>query len=509
MPEPYTYQTNSQGSYDYDVWVFWELYVGNKENSEKKLCAVRPNPGADFTINIETEKRPGDMYILNQNGSIVDIVKAVEFQNKEAGYYVNLSDKANGTYYYLMKTLQGKISGKLLKLGSDPKGYLGIKPIPKNNNHKSSSSINTYEYNAVYEITMEKEGYITLVDTVTIHEDHNPILFNIMIEEDNSIPQHQWVDGYIWDEDLDALSGVNIKLYNRSGDVLMDSAVSNNSGFYEFNNPVPAGTDVYFKVLNDDDYYAYDGSISYNNTDTYEVPDVIETNSDTITDNLQFVMYKKLREIGSTGNYTIVPAQHIRQLLATNLNIEPALRNLKFYLGTSLTLPEKNGYRANTSVLESDIDAPDLFEESSVELNQGSGYDPYNPQFDVGVNVEHGTNKTDTDQAGVTAPLGNHFVPVFSSEMTMNGANYLTFVHEHGRALGYDGVSYYSIMRGDAPAFTSADKVMFKLGLIHADYVYDLGKSYFGLSSLVDNLGGETMSVPYKETNLLFVENKP
>jgi len=396
---------------------------------------------------------------------------------------IPLEGLANAVYVYSINTPEGVVSNKFTRWG------VGSSK-DESRNFKSAQL-----YDATYWVKWEKEDYITDSMLVTVHDGENDPLFIQMEPEGGSgeVPQYQYIEGYIWDEDLSGLENTLVQIYQENGDVLLGSTNSSSSGHYAFDDPVPAGTEIYFKVEKDETYYAYDGDIALNNCDNYEVPSTIENYNDTINENFHFVMYHLSREVGNTGVYVEVSSLHIREMIGNceDGNIEPALRDLKYYLGSTMTESMKQGYRSNTSVLESEIVWPDLFTESNVPLNQGSNYDPYDPQFDVGINVEQGANATNTNSTYAVTPLGHLMTPVFESDMTLVDATYREFVHEHGRALGFHGVGYYSIMKDNSPAFTDDDKVMFHLGLEHFDNVYDKGKAYFGLSSLVESLERE------------------
>jgi hypothetical protein len=390
---------------------------------------------------------------------------------------VSLAQLDNAVYVLQINTPGGKASRKFTKTG-----------VEAGTGRQKSEPL----YTATYWVRWEKNGFRTDSMLVSLQDGENdPIFIQMTPDGGGEIPQYQWITGYTKDENASPLSGTLVEIYNRSNNQLLGSTTTNSAGKFEFNSPVSAGIDVYFKVDKDDlIFYAYDGSV--NDYDSYEVPDEITSYSDTLTDKLRFVMYEKLRQVGSTGTYVTVPGDQVREMLGGSGNIEPAIHTLKFYLGSSMSNTQKQGYRNNTQTLEDDINVQGLFEESSTLLNQGSNYDPYNPQFDVGINVEQGSNTTLPDYVEVTTPLGNVLTPVFKSDMTLVDANYLEFVHEHGRALGFQEVGYLSIMRDDSPVFTDNDMVMYALGLLSAYKVYNSGESYFGLSSIVDSLSSRT-----------------
>jgi len=395
---------------------------------------------------------------------------------------VSLDGLANSLYVYTINTAKGSASNKFTKLG------VGSKNSDDSGRGLKSSQM----YTATYWVRWEKNGFRTDSMLVSLQDGENdPIFIQMTPNSGGEIPQYQWITGYTKDENASPLSGTLVEIYNRSNNQLLGSTTTNSAGKFEFNSPVSAGIDVYFKVDKDDlIFYAYDGSVD--DIDTYEVPDEITSYSDTLTDKLRFVMYEKLRQVGSTGVYVTVPGDQVREMLRGDGNIEPAIHTLKFYLGSSMSSTQKQGYRNNTQTLEDDINVQGLFEESSTLLNQGSNYDPYNPQFDVGINVEFGSNTTMPYGTNVTTPLGNVLHPIYKSETTLADANNLVFTHETGRALGFHEVGYLSIMRDDSPVFTDNDKVMYALGLLSAYKVYNSGESYFGLSSIVDSLSSRT-----------------
>jgi len=504
---PVNYQTDEQGAIYWDLVVQWELYVGTGENFEKVISTVRPNPGADFTINFASEQRPGEMYIIDNKGSLVDIVdEASEYRDEKAGYHVNLGDKADGIYYFLTKTPKGRVSGKLVKVGSNTIGYLGIGELPEEEgaNHKSSAE----EPYAVYQKTITADGFDTLVVEETIHEGDNGVrLYTLQEIGEDEIPQYQWIGGKTWKLDGDKLSGVIVELYDRWSDTLINVDTSDSQGNYLFDEPVPAGTDVYFKVRKNDDYRCWDGS-SANYFDTYEVPDEIDVWGDTINSNLYFVMIPKVLDVPGGGSASPQSLQ-IRQMFDSDLNIEMALRDLKYYLDYNLSPSFKQAYRTNAVNFGNLIGHPGIMVESSSELNQGSNYDPYNPQFDVGINVRSGTDNTTPDVIDVTNPLGKVMYPVFSAETTLSGSGANIQYHETYLAMGGDVTDAWGgISNGNAGTPTANDKAILNMIVDFSKLIYDEGKAYFGIDSLVDEISDapESPAVPSKAPNPPFKE---
>ena len=67
------------------------------------------------------------------------------------------------------------------------------------------------------------------------------------------------------------------------------------------------------------------------------------------------------------------------------------------------------------------------------------------------------------------------------------------FVHEIKRALGFDGVAWYSVMRADAPAYTQEDKDIAKF--VERPYwnaVYQEEKTWIDLNNIAEDMNSKS-----------------
>lgn len=475
-----------------DMLVHWELYVNiPKVNYKRNESIVFPTPaGASVTVNIKTDKEPGQMEIYSIKGDLTDIVNGpVEYENGIAGYFVNcLLDNPKGIYIFKVETSEGIATGKILKGENFQTNYGGIIDIPEketeDENHKSLE-----EYYAVYQKTITYPGYDTLIVIDTLYEGDNGTKLYFLEEEGSNIPQYQWITGYTYELNGPKLSGVIVEMYNRANDAFIERDTSSSSAYVEFEYPVPAGTDVYFKAYKNEDYRCWDASNSTNAGDTYEVPNVIVFESDTTNPNLRINLWPKQLNIpnGGTAN---PQSQQIREMLPTDLNVEVGLRNMVYWLDPTLPQPRINAYRTNATNFGNLIGHSDLMEESDTELNLNlNGYDPYTNPKPVGINVRPGSNNTSTNTVNVTTPLGNNLLPVFSSETTISGID--VYAHYHEMYLAFGGVitsGWGGISDSEGNAPTNNDQSILNSAATHTVNIYDNQKSSFTLRCVYDEI---------------------
>ena len=157
--------------------------------------------------------------------------------------------------------------------------------------------------------------------------------------------------------------------------------------------------------------------------------------------------------------------------------MRPFQEQIKFYLGNSFTETQKNTIRNYFTQFQADENNSYIFVESSSQLE------------DEGINIEYGTYNTSVDAQTIITPLGNSLFPVKYANSTMGVGNYVTFVHEIKRALGYDGVGWYSVMRADAPDYTLEDKdIAREVSAMYWNAVYQDEKTYMPIQYMQENM---------------------
>ena len=107
----------------------------------------------------------------------------------------------------------------------------------------------------------------------------------------------------------------------------------------------------------------------------------------------------------------------------------------------------------------------------------------------------YGTYNTNPSEETIITPLGNTLYPVIYANTTTGNGNYVAFVHETKRALGFKGVGWYSVMRVDAPAYTQEDKdISVDLSRPYWNAVYQDEKTYIPMEYLSE-------SMPFRNRN--------
>lgn len=487
IPDNFTLNFGSETSnyIPFNLPAFIDIYVGLPDNKILlKNAKVIPNPSMDFTVAAHG-KPLSNLTVYDISGRKINELP-VKYDNSRniSTIYMNLENNADGTYVFQFQTDNGVYKGKVIKNSSrkvgDLSSIINSQSWPKEKGFES-----VQDEDAIYDILITAEGYEDFTtEQVIAQGDNGTILY--YLTPGAGIPQYQYIGGYTYEEDGSGLANVTVRLIDGSNQII-EEMLTGSDGKYVTSQPIDVGEEFSFEVGGLIEKVAFVD-------DDASVPDEITNPNDTLTYAYRYVMYDKSMQVPGTNTYIEPDFGHV-SIMTTDGQIEGALRNkIKFYLGNSMSSAHKQGTRANYDQLEIHVGLPSMYEESPTLLNQDLvGYDPYTNPKPVGINIESGTNNTNTDNVNVITPLGNALLPAFMAEMTLTGINYLSHVHENGRAFGLHEVSWYSIMRADAPAFTNEDKVIWNLSAKHSENMYDYGRAYFTL----DNI---TSSIPQRDS---------
>lgn len=489
--------TNSGGQTEFALPAMIDIHVGVNEKELLEQAVVAPIPSSDFTFAFHGQPL-SNLRIHAMNGQLVEEVKPNYDQSRDiSGAYINIGSHAAGTYTYSVMTSNGLVSGKIINNKGRQVGNLGTSILKEKK--ESLKSVQTYE--ALYDVIVTAEGYETYTTEQTIIDGNNGLI-TYFLTPGAGLTQTQDLGGIVYDESGSPLEGVTARVVEQGTNIVLGEMVTSSDGEYVVED-VPAGTDVYFQIGGLTDKFAFDG-------DEYEVPDVIEQEADTAKLVFMYTLYNKSRQVPNTSTYITPLANHIK-LMTSDGQIEGALRDIKYYLGPSMSEAQKAGTRANYTQLMNDVGLPGMYEESPTELNQDlTGYNPYTNPKPVGINIEQGANQTNRDFVNIITPLGNELTPSFSAEMTLDAIDYLSHAHENGRAFNLNQVSWPSIMDGQASTFTNEDKVIWNMSATHDKKIYDEAKAYFTLYNITNSI---STKAPENgggyELNYELVPNKP
>ena len=234
------------------------------------------------------------------------------------------------------------------------------------------------------------------------------------------------------------------------------TTVSGSDGFFKIDS-LPLGKEVYFSAGNIDGR----GSIV---DFIYTTPSEIVNPSDSINPHFGVVLPQDV-ELSSWNHVITFNSSGTYQI------------DMKYYDGNSFPDNEEAMIDGYYIQLQSDLENKVIFEKSLIPLN------------DEGINIEKGTYNTNVFEDAILTPLGNALYPVKYVNSTMGVGDYFGFVHETGFAIGCDGVSWYGVMRADAPDFTQEDKNI--LNQVSLDYwyaVYHDEKTYIPLDYMRENM---------------------
>lgn len=437
-----TYITGPNGQSPFLLPVYMDSTVSIIEFL-KSNTLVFPVPGSEMNAYFPSELE-GTISFYDMKGILAE---SQEFKGDHA--YANLSKLKIGAYAYKITTNDGvEFGGKFIKNNAPIKGPAGQRP---STGFKSGNMLET----ATYMMSWHGPGVKTDSIEVQLTEGYMGIV-NLFMEPIAGIPQHQDFTGTVRDG-----SNNNAPIANTlvtledvvSGDTLW--MFTGSDGTFSFNN------------LDLDKQYIFNvGNVSgkQSHKDSYcSTPIEITVASDTAI-NLTDVFLLDLDGLST---------QHIKD--HTSNGSQQGV--IQYYLGDSYTETQKTWLRNSMVQFQSSENNTHILEESLTQLNG------------TGINIEYGTNNTQTDEEAIVTPFGTLY-RVISATSTMGTGNYATFVHEIKRALGIDEVTWYSVMRSDAPEVTTEDN---NIGMFEGKYWKNM---YDGMTNLDLNTITDTIPIP-------------
>lgn len=425
IPDPYVFISNNVGISAYEVLVFHDTGVGVQNQYNIEVVQTRPNPSTDFTFNFIANERPNNAIQVNDvNGKLVGRYDVTNYDNHVAVYHVDLSDKAD-RIYFATATIDGKPQvSKIVKINGAYSGNLGYsaKPIPINLKI-------ILENEAIYDITIEADGYYTLTDQRIVTEGDQGTDFYTLISDEEPPIDNLDIEGYVWqlENTSNTLENVDVKVtVNSNGDEYITTSDSN--GYFVVND-LPLGETITFDIGGLTSRYSFTGV-------NFTTPEEIANPADSVNSNFSAVLPLKLASSS---------AQHIKDQSKSGTQQQV----IEFYLGNSFNETQKNTIRNYFLNFEADEGGIYDFEESATQLTNS------------GINIEYGTYNTSINAEAIETPLGETFYPILYANSTMGVGNYFKFVHEIKRGIGFAEVAWAgveSVMETPVQNYTLEDK---------------------------------------------------
>ena len=474
IPEPYEFISNGVGISDYEVLVFHDTGVGVTNNYDLNVVQARPNPSTDFTFNFISNKRPNNpIQISNIEGKTVGKYNLTNYDNHVAVYHVDLSDKVNGIYF-ATAFIDGKAqTSKIVKINGSYSGNLGSSAKEKNNNFKAATSDT-----AVYDITIEADGYYTLTDTRKVAEGDNGMDFYTLISDEEPPIDNIDIEGYVW-----ALENTNNPLENAQVKVTVNSngdeytANSDSTGHFVVNG-IPLGEEITFDIGGITGRYSFTGI-------DFTTPTTISNPADSVNSNFSAVLPLKL---------TSSSAQHIDDMTASGTNQDTIL----YYYKPEVSSTNRTTYNTWFTQLGLDEGGVYTFIESQTELT------------DKGIIIGNGTPNTQPYAEEIITPIGETLFPVKYANTTLNPISYEVFVHEIKRGVGYLEVSFNSVMETPVQNYTLEDKEIAEfVARPYEIALYEQGKTWIKLDNISEDMNSKSPSQPVKNVKSGIDENIP
>ena len=460
IPNPYTFITTDEGLSDYEVLVFHDTGVAVQNNYNIEVVQTRPNPSRDFTFNFIANERPNDaIKVSDVKGSLVGRYNLTEYNNHVAVYHVDLSDKASGIYF-ATTTIDGKPQvSKLVKINGVYSGNLGSSAKPILSNFKS-----TQENEAIYDIIIEAEGYFPLTDQRIVTEGDNGWSGYTLISDEPAPIDNQDLAGIVTDlnNNYAAISGAIVEAFIPSlNQTISTTSASDGSFVLE---GVPLDTYIEFSAGGIDDKYSI---VDFPFTTISEVVNP----ADSVWSYFDVVLPDEL-----PASTTLAHAKD-QNTHGTNQD------TILFYLGNSFNTTEKNWIKNSFITLQADENNSYIFAERFTPLNN------------TGISIEYGTYNTQTYEDEIITPLGNTLYPGLYANSTMGVGDYVIFVHEVKRALGFKEVAWpgvESVMEANPGDYTLEDKdISVDISRPYWNAVYQDGKTHIPMGYLAEDMNSK------------------
>jgi len=247
IPDPYVFISNNQGTVAYEnILVFHDTGVGIQNNYHIEVVQARPNPSTDFTFNFFANERPNNSIQINSiNGALIGRYGVTDYNNHVAIYHVDLSDKADGIYT-ATTTIDGEPHfSKIVKVNGSYSGNLGssAKEVPPIKPINKSVLVNE----AIYDVSIEAEGYYTIIDQRTVTEgdqgwDGYTLISNAAPPIDN-----QDLSGIVTNTNTgNPINNASIEVEVVSSGQLYNATSSSDGSFTV--NGLPLGEDILFRA---------------------------------------------------------------------------------------------------------------------------------------------------------------------------------------------------------------------------------------------------------------------
>ena len=246
IPNPYVYFSDNAGTINYEVLVFHDTGVGIQNNYHIEVVQARPNPSTDFTFNFFANERPNNSIQINSiNGALIGRYGVTDYNNHVAIYHVDLSDKADGIYT-ATTTIDGEPHfSKIVKVNGSYSGNLGssAKEVPPIEPINKSVLVNE----AIYDVSIEAEGYYTLTDQRTVVVDENDIGVYTLISNEAPPIDNQDLSGIVTNTNTgNPINNALIEVEVVSSGQLYNATSSSDGSFTV--NGLPLGEDILFRA---------------------------------------------------------------------------------------------------------------------------------------------------------------------------------------------------------------------------------------------------------------------
>ena len=339
-------------------------------------------------------------------------------------------------------------------------------------------------HEAVYDISIEADGYYVLSDQLSFSEGNQGISNYTLIEEITvPVPQYQYIGGSVLDEEGIAMPNVMVWIKDLENDMIISQTLTQENGEYLLPEPVPVNSNFYFGVGGIEGKYTFVG-------DEYTVPEELFVLDDTLNCNFKYVLYDKLRSPPDDTSITeMVHAWKFRSLINVyELNLNISLRDsLYFYINPEFSYNEKTLIRQRMVEFAEMIGLGNVIESYS-ELNCDTYYyNPYTNYNGVGININDGNGNGHPVGINIfEAPLGLVKHAAFAGEIFCGPSGKAKFIHELGHAINLWHVDWnetFMLPGGPSPLPFTSDKIMMNMSLAHSEKLWT-GQVYFDLKNI-------------------------